>query len=253
MKIRWIAGALALLLLGGCGASEPYPFATPDTPAAALEETDLSAQPVTEALTRPDLSALEPEENRSLSDFEPICQLPELPTGCEITALTMVLQYYGFDVDKETLADEFLEKGDADTADFRVVFAGDPHSYNALGCYSAAITDAANRYLDTQETALHAYNLSEAPLKDLAACINNGIPVMVWTSLYCDGGFYTDTRIIDGEELTWYANEHCMVLLDINDGTITAADPYNGLIMHYGFDNFWADYAELGMQAVILL
>ena len=35
-----------------------------------------------------------------IQDFEIIYQEPELPTGCEITALTMVLHYYGFDVDK---------------------------------------------------------------------------------------------------------------------------------------------------------
>src|SRR5690606_26676624 len=32
-----------------------------------------------------------------------ISQLPELPTGCEITAVTMMLQYLGLDVDKITL------------------------------------------------------------------------------------------------------------------------------------------------------
>lgn len=253
MKIRWIAGALVLLLLGGCATAQMPASDTPDTAVYANEATEPSTQPVTETLTRPDLSALELELNRSMEDFVPICQFPELPTGCEITSLTMVLNYYGFDIDKETLSDDYLEKGDADTADFRVVFAGDPRSNNAYGCFAPPIADCANRYLRTQDTDLRAYDLTEATLDDLAVCVNSGIPVLVWTSIYCDGGFYYGTRYIDGEELEWYANEHCMVLLDINDGLITAADPYNGAIMNYSFDSFWADYAELGMQAVILL
>ncbi len=42
------------------------------------------------------------------ADFEIIRQMPELPTGCEITALTMMLNYYGYSVDKMTMASEYL-------------------------------------------------------------------------------------------------------------------------------------------------
>lgn len=33
-------------------------------------------------------------------------QMQELPTGCEVTALTMVLNYYGYTIDKVTMATE---------------------------------------------------------------------------------------------------------------------------------------------------
>lgn len=42
--------------------------------------------------------------SNEISDFPYTLQTPELPTGCEITALTMVLNYYGFSVDKTTMA-----------------------------------------------------------------------------------------------------------------------------------------------------
>lgn len=48
-----------------------------------------------------------PEEYR-IDNFPIIGQMPELPTGCEITALTMALQYYGYDADKVTMASEYL-------------------------------------------------------------------------------------------------------------------------------------------------
>ena len=43
--------------------------------------------------------------------FTAICQYPELPTGCEVTALAMVLGFYGQDVDKCELSDKYLDKG----------------------------------------------------------------------------------------------------------------------------------------------
>lgn len=44
-------------------------------------------------------------------DIPFVSQYPELPTGCEITALTTVLNYLGYNVDKLTMADYYLDKG----------------------------------------------------------------------------------------------------------------------------------------------
>lgn len=59
-------------------------------------------------------------------DVEPILQLPELPTGCEITSLATVLNYYGYDISKTQLADEYLECGD------KIIFTRDTHRENYL-------------------------------------------------------------------------------------------------------------------------
>ena len=39
-------------------------------------------------------------ESSCISDFAFTGQMPELPTGCEITSLTMTLNYYGYSADK---------------------------------------------------------------------------------------------------------------------------------------------------------
>ena len=75
-----------------------------------------------------------------------LAQNPELPTGCEITSMTTVLNYYGFNVDKLTMATKYLEKAEA-PANFWKVFLGDPTKKTGFGCYATPIANAANKYL----------------------------------------------------------------------------------------------------------
>ena len=65
------------------------------------------------------LSFQSPLENETpdtylISDFEVELQMPELPTGCEITALTMALNYYGCPADKVEIAERYLPTVPAD-------------------------------------------------------------------------------------------------------------------------------------------
>lgn len=48
-----------------------------------------------------------PKEHQ-IENFDIILQLPELPTGCEITSMTMALNYYGLNADKVTMATKYL-------------------------------------------------------------------------------------------------------------------------------------------------
>ena len=43
-----------------------------------------------------------------IQGFPIINQMPELPTGCEITAMTMALNYYGYQADKVEMATQYL-------------------------------------------------------------------------------------------------------------------------------------------------
>ncbi|WP_225361522.1 C39 family peptidase [Limosilactobacillus reuteri] len=57
------------------------------------------------------------------NDAEVISQLPELPTGCEITAVTMMLRYAGYDVNKVQLANIMPRSNNGDYG-----FVGNPFS-----------------------------------------------------------------------------------------------------------------------------
>lgn len=43
-----------------------------------------------------------------IENFPILEQMPELPTGCEITAMTMALNYYGYEADKIQMAEKYL-------------------------------------------------------------------------------------------------------------------------------------------------
>jgi uncharacterized protein YvpB len=45
-------------------------------------------------------------KNQVLLSIPPIIQFPELPRGCEVTSLPMLLRFAGVDIDKMTLAQE---------------------------------------------------------------------------------------------------------------------------------------------------
>ena len=46
--------------------------------------------------------------NQAQIEMEVILQKPELPTGCESVALTMVLKQKGYPIEKTTIAEEYL-------------------------------------------------------------------------------------------------------------------------------------------------
>ena len=169
-----------------------------------------------------------------------------------MTALAMVLQYNGFPVDKCELADRYLDKGDIGTADFRTTFPGDPRSCYAYGCYAPAIVTAANRYLEAHDSPLRAKDLSPSDFDSLFFYTAQGIPVIVWCTLQLQPGHYTTTWHIDGQALTWYANEHCMVLLGKEGESVYAADPSTGTVEAFPLPLMESRYRELFRQAVIL-
>lgn len=77
-----------------------------------------------------------------------ISQEPDLPTGCEITSLAEVLHFYGFNVDKEILATNYLPMRDtADAGCFIDYFLGSPWDEHGSGCFAPAIVTAANSFL----------------------------------------------------------------------------------------------------------
>ncbi len=185
-------------------------------------------------------------------------QYPELPTGCEITSLTTVLNYYGYDVSKTTMSDDYLEKSIDKVADFWKVFLGNPRS-NGFGCYAQPIVDAANKYLKEKDNKYKAVNSSGTKFEKLLKEVENGNPVIIWSTMY--GEKENDLREpyttykweIDGKTIQWIAPEHCMVLIgyDIDRNVAIMSDPQRGIV-EYNLETVKARYAAMHSQCVIL-
>ena len=187
-----------------------------------------------------------------------ICQYPMLPTGCESVAATMVLQYYGDDIEAETFAsswlicnsDFYVENGTTYGPDPNKVFAGNPFSRNSYGCFAPVIENAVN----DNSLVCKAQMIEGESLNDLCdTYVGQGEPLLIWVTMSMKesypGNYWT---LSDGTQYTWRAEEHCMVLIGYDDRHYYLNDPMSGGTVGYDKAVVEKRYEEMGMQAVYI-
>lgn len=233
------------------------------------EETDNDTAPVTTAVqtTRTIITSRERKQYDSNSvyiDMENILQQPELPVGCEITALTTLLRYYGFDAEKTDMARNYLPTswGNAVEKDGKMYkdsffdyFIGDPFS-RGYGCFSPAIEKAANAYISDHGGGFTVKNISGCHPDTLYEYLIKDIPVLCWATDGMIEPEYYETWYDNatGEQLDWYLNEHCFVLtgFNISGNTVTLNDPMKGII-DYNIDRFEVRFKQMYSQAIVII
>lgn len=221
-------------------------------PAATAPATSLSPTAAKES-TAAATTAAPADSQKSLADFKVISQLPELPTGCEVTSLTMVLNHLGINADKLDIADNYLTKGEYGVTDPRKAFVGNPRTEeNSRGCYAPVLVEAANKYLSAKGSGKTAKDISGGDLEKLFPYIDKGIPVIVWGIMDCQKSEVVSIGEADGQTLNWVRPEHCMVLVGYSDTEITEADPYYGAIKTYTREQFKSGYNDLFKQAIAI-
>lgn len=181
-------------------------------------------------------------------------QNPELPTGCKITSLTTVLNFYGYNVSKLDMADNYLPKSNTDK-NFWNVFIGNPRYSSGFGCYAEPITVAANKYLTEQGSSLTAYNYSGAQFEELLLEVERGRPVVIWGTLNMRVPYYSSYKweIDDGTVLQWISPEHCLVLIgyDLDRSVAIISDPMRGIV-EYDLKTVKSRYISLYSQCVVI-
>ena len=221
-----------------------------ETVAVGLESTQISAE------------VKKSNSGTQLTDFDIIEQYPELPTGCEITAMTMVLNYYGYNVDKVTMALDYMPKVQAEfyrSEDGRLMgpdlenfFVGDPTEETGYICGTGAIVTAANAYLTDVGSDMTAVAMKNAQPEELYDLIDQGTPVVIWCTINMEDRAETDGWYReDGTYMEWSTNDHGAVLIGYDEDTVTVADPiYNRITVSRA--QFEKIFAERGGQCVIL-
>lgn len=187
-----------------------------------------------------------------------ICQYPELPTGCESVAATMVLQYYGVDISPgefvlswlEYSEDFYTSNGELYGPDPNKVFAGNPFTNNSYGCFATPIVNAVNR----NSRDCTAQKITNRSLEELCVeYIDNDKPLLIWATMSMrESSAGKSWYLEDGSVFTWTAHEHCLVLVGYNDNYYFLNDPMSGSTVAYQKNIVEKRFKELGKQAIYI-
>ncbi len=190
-----------------------------------------------------------------------ISQLPELPRGCEVTSLAMILQFNGVPVDKMTLAEEIKK----DPTPYSVVdgvvhfgnpndgFVGDMYSFDnpGYGVYNGPVYHLANHYFPNQ-----VLNMTGANFEYIKRSIARGMPV--WVIIHTRFGtlpkssfetWQTPTGMIS---ITYH--QHSVVVTGYDQDYIYFNDPLTNersrpVLIH----RFVEAWEQMGSQAITIL
>ena len=188
-------------------------------------------------------------------DFQTVLQRPELPTGCEITALAQTLNYFDFDIGKVELCEKFMEIDLDAFYSMDNAYVGDPYSEYGYGCNAPVITNTANDYFGYLGSDWRAHNLTGTDFQDLLYQIAEGRPVIIWVTLDL---MDTDEPIFQytsrsGDDMYFTNLQHCVTIYgyDKDEKIIYTADPMKGNV-EYGMEQFERVYNAMSKQAVVL-
>jgi uncharacterized protein YvpB len=192
----------------------------------------------------------------AMLDAPLIMQYPELPRGCEITSLTMLLQFYGVDKGKM----ELLPEMNRDTTpieynlDGSIKYWGNPYvgfvgditlDSVGFGIYHSALFDLLATYIPS------ALDLTGGFFQDLEQQIAQGIPVMVWTTVrYEVPDKWVEWDTPAGPIRTTF-QEHAVLLVGFDEENVYVNDPLkNRKNVKINKAQFTASWKAMGQQAL---
>ena len=194
-------------------------------------------------------------------------QLPNYPTGCEAASATMVLKYWGYDINiskmVNTIPRENLRTIDGRKYGPRITekFVGDPRStYTSknpgYGAFAPVVSKAMNNVISNQHGKHKAYNKTGTNFTDLLDYLNEGKPVIVWSTYNLKtpstvNAWYIATST-GPEYFSYPRGTHVCVLVGYDGKNIYLADPYGAKTKTFSRSAFNDKYKLLGRQAVVV-
>ncbi len=196
-----------------------------------------------------------------LIDAPAINQFPELPRGCEVTSLSMLLQHAGIQADKTTLAKEIkknpetykLENGQIYFGHPNDGFVGDMYSFNnpGLGVYHKPVKELADKYMPGS-----IKDLTGSDFTELKIHLSDGRPVWIITNTAykkLSSEFFQTWHTPKGEIQITY-KEHSVLLTGYDQEYIFLNDPLTGEKNKKApIADFEEAWVQMGRQAITYL
>lgn len=166
-------------------------------------------------------------KEKSIIDAPLIAQLPELPRGCEVTSLGMMLSHAGFQVDKMDLAERIRKvpfEKDGLRGNLYDGFVGDMYSFetDGLGAYYEPIVDLAREFLGDRVLVLTGSDWNAIEQQ-----IDKGFPVWVVVNdefRHLDDTHWQTWQTARGELKVTY-NEHAVLVTGYDEDHVYFNDP----------------------------
>ncbi len=180
---------------------------------------------------------------------------PELYNGCEVTSLAMLLNYYGFDVTKNELAESLTsvpyQYDDGLYGNPNKGFVGSMDATNGIGysVYHAPIASLAQKYIDND---FQVIDLTGKSLDEILAYCLNGAPIwtIVTTSYAATDDLETWKTPTGTVEISW--SVHSAVITGFNSDKIIVNDPYGEKNKTVDREDFEAAFKQMGNQAITI-
>lgn len=181
-------------------------------------------------------------------------QMPELPNGCEVTSLAMLLHYYGVKVNKTELSTKIKHVSSySDNGKYR----GNPHQgfvgymsiKNAGWCvYNEPLFDLAKKY------SPRASNASGSDFIHLLKLVSQGHPVLIITTLDFAPVSDMQTWKTKQGQVSITPSSHACVITGFNKEKqiVYVNDPYGIKNKAVSWKNIEASYNQQGKQAIYL-
>lgn len=195
-------------------------------------------------------------DSYQIGDVPIVSQYPELPTGCEATSLSMLLNYFDEPFTKTQVAD-MIPKAPLPSYNDGILtgpspsnaFIGTPYSSHSYGIYHEPLVTLLDQTLPGR-----ALNLSGQTFDSILETVAKDQPVMIWASINLVPLSYTVSWTLDdASTFTWPSNEHAMVVTGYTPDSIIVNDPYSGTQRKYNKNLLKARWEEMGKQAITLI
>ncbi|OPH47704.1 hypothetical protein BC351_10990 [Paenibacillus ferrarius] len=248
------SSVFAVLLYAKATGKEPALFASVSS-AVVMAKPAESAQAVQTATPVP---AVQPKKS-AMIDAPVFAQLPELPAGCEITSLTMLLNYVGIAKNKMELAAE-MPKDETPAVlntDGSIASWGNPNTgfvgdvtrkKRGFGIYHAGLFPLLKNYIP------QAIDITGESFEMYEQQIARDIPVIVWTTIDFNIPYKWvtwDTPL--GPLKTTYA-EHAVLLVGYDENNVYLNDPISGKKqVQVNKDQFIDSWTAMGKQGLTYL